>query len=368
MRCASLLDNWTLQDAFEFLDGELDGSSYPRIKYESGAEVFDWEPVSRDLARFEGFCQLIKHLVLTDEIWVNKDTMQSWTSSAATKPLQGSGIIIGRAYEPTKSEWLPLREDIERRLCWNESLREQFEANKRAFISKSSDADPRLSALVWGGAGMLARAAYSGVLYESHCLRADLFRKSGFLPGPEGPLDHVQSFVRTKRVQLFSKLDSTGFLGALSLPPVVSLVIARAGARDEIIPAALQLRDEFKELRSWLGHWQEALSSEDLTSLLDYQKTLEDVSAYIDNLASSRSTGDTSVQVGVSWLKVSTKAESPINRLKNQYGARAELNKIILSPTGHESIKKLVSLVENENSTPAIKLTRDILSGAQIAQ
>ncbi len=366
MPSSVLMDNWTLQDAFEFLDGELSGSNYPKLEITNDDRGFVWREVPRDLARFEAACQLMHQLVLADEIWVDAQYMSTWSASKSAQSLRNRGIIVGRPFAQIRGEWIDVRKQIEQRLCVNEGLRQRHEANKQLFGTQSAEFDRALSTILWGGAGMLARSAHMRVPYETHPLRGHLVRECEFIGGPKSAHAQTKVFVETQRAKLFQKADESGFFARLNVPPIVVMIAERAEAAEELIPAALTLREELADLRSWIGQWQGAMTVENVAEMLRYKKTLESVARYLDALSTYGPSGDTSVQVGLSWLKVTMKGGSPLNSLINQFGIRAELNELVLQSPGQNAVSKLIDLVAGRNRH-ATALQQEIFIGRRVA-
>jgi hypothetical protein len=223
-----------------------------------------------------------------------------------------------------------------------------------------------LSTTLWGGAGMLARSAYFRVPYDTHPLRGHLVRACGFVAGPTSASTRVKSFIEGQRAQLFQRADDGGFFARLNLPPIVAIVAEQANSADELIPVALELRESFAELRGWLGQWQEALAAENIETVLKFQSTLQSVARHLDAVSSFAPVGETSVQLGLSWLKLTFKTGSPVNSLANQFGVRAELNRLALAAPGHNAVKKLIEFVGGTENLHGVRLQQDILNGGEI--
>ena len=97
-----------------------------------------------------------------------------------------------------------------------------------------------------------------------------------------------------------------------------------------MISIALEMRSDFKDLREWLKIFQNAMTMEDTQELLKKRKELDSVAEYVSaklGLTDGKSTS--SLEAGIGIFKLSLGMGKPINYLKNQFGVRATLNKLI---------------------------------------
>jgi hypothetical protein len=61
-------------------------------------------------------------------------------------------------------------------------------------------------------------------------------------------------------------------------------------------------------------------------------------------------------------LKATVKSGSPMKSLKNRFGVRAALNRLILSQSGTSVLKKLRKIFGEEHSRLGVDFERDYLS------
>lgn len=128
-----------------------------------------------------------------------------------------------------------------------------------------------------------------------------------------------------------------------------------------MIPAAIQLRDNYRGLREWVSEFQDALDSENVSDIFRQRKVFQSVARSLESRFSTGMSGDTTLQLGFSWLKVATKIGSPISWAQNLFGIRAQLNRMILGPTGRNSIKSLLKLFGEENSQRGQLVEKELL-------
>lgn len=123
----------------------------------------------------------------------------------------------------------------------------------------------------------------------------------------------------------------------------------------------MQLRDDYRKLRGWLGECQRALDTEDVKEIAARRKVFESVVKNVDAVTKLSPEGETSLQFGFNWLRVVTKFGSPVNSLIRRvtflaFGAAT--NRLILAPPGQKGFRKLVSAFGEGHSSRGRELER----------
>ena len=270
--------------------------------------------------------------------------------------------MVPKPFQQIRHEWQPARERFIEELCVCPEMRELHARNVSQFAATRENQDPYFSQLIWGGAGMLARAHVLNLPYVAHPLRESWFNRVDALFGQQSAQKRLHGFVTEQRVKVLNRVDSGGYLVRLNLPPVAAVVVQEARHSTDLLRVALQLRSEYGVLRRWLGEFQQALDTEDTNEILDREKLLQSVARQIDACCSALPAGDTTIQIGLSWLKVTARGDSPVNTILNRFGVRAMLNRLVLAPTGKALLPKLCKLFGEENSHIGIKFERDYLT------
>lgn len=356
-----LMDNWTLQNAGELICNGLDGDTAHDLVFSSDGAAFHYAEVSQDVIRFEALCQFLSNIVFADNLFVDAEFASTWIKYAPIKSVQAQGILAPKPFRDVSDQWLLRRETIADELCVNAALLKKHRANKRSYSAKGESSDPFLAQLLWGGAGMLARASYFGLPYVPHPSRERLFRRTRFLSGSSSAETLVKDFITTQRLKLSEQVDGSGFLARINLPAVAVIIIENSADLSDLMKTALQVRREYRHLRNWLGKFQVALDQENTKAILSERKKLESVARHVDSYITLTPAGDTTLQFGLGWLKVATKAGSPGNALKNMFGVRAELNRLILAPAGRKSLKKFLRMLGEENTSRGLAFQKAML-------
>jgi hypothetical protein len=113
---------------------------------------------------------------------------------------------------------------------------------------------------------------------------------------------------------------------------------------------AIQLRAEYRKLRGWIGEFQHALNTEDVRETADRRKVFDSVAKNVDAATTLSPEGQTSLQFGLSWLRVVGKSGSPVNSARNLFGVRAAMNRLILAPPGQRALRRLIGLFGEDHS------------------
>jgi hypothetical protein len=356
-----LIDNWTLQNAGEILCNGLDGGTAHDLVFTKTGANYRYDEVSADVIRFEAVCQFLNNLVFADELYLDGKYADSWVSFDPINKAHAARILIRKPFKELAKEWIPAREAMADRLCVNAPLLKAHRANKRAYAKDGSVKDGFLSQLLWGGAGMLARADHFNLPYIPHPARARLFSRAGIILGTPTASAKLTEFISGERAKIYKRLGGGGAAAEIHLPPVVVQIVESSHDVADLVPTALQLRCDYKKLRVWLAKLQEAFAEENTKEILAHHKELESVARHIDSYGSLAPQGDTTVQFGVSWLKVGFKGGSPLNAIKNMFGMRAELNRLILAPAGYNSVKKFTKMLGEQHTKRGRALAESIV-------
>jgi hypothetical protein len=356
-----LIDNWTLQNAGEILCNGLSGESAHELVFTKTGVNYRYDEVPADIVRFEALCLFLSNIVFSDEIFLDGKYADAWERFEPIKEALAARIIVKKPFKDLLPDWINAREAMADRLCLNAALLKAHRANKRAYAKDGKSKDEYLSQLLWGGAGMLARAEYFNLPYVPHPARAQLFRRVGIILGSPTAGAKMAEFVSSERSKIYKRLGGGGVTAEIHLPPIVVQIIESSRDVSDLVPTALQLRDDYTGVRVWLAKLQQAFSEDNTKAILAHNKELESVSQHLDSYSSSNPQGDTTIQVGVSWLKVGVKAGAPLNTIKNRFGIRAQLNRLILAPAGFKSVKKFTKMLGEQHTTRGRVLTDSIV-------
>lgn len=352
-------DNWSLQEISTLLQNGLEADDAGEIVLENG--IHTYKAIAGAIVQTEALFDFLVDLILRDEILVEEQFTHTWESFQSPL-LEAKALGIVKAYpfltEPEKIAGP--RDRIVQYLCSTESLKVAHQANVEGWNRHKETPDQLLSITLWGGAGMCARSFVYEKSYTPHPLRKRLFINSGFMLPAADAVHQLITFLDDQKVQVSKKIygNDSLFSARINLPAIPLRVIQESNSVDQLISVALQMRDDFSSLREWLKVFQNAIANDDAQKLLTYRKELDSVRQYVTSkLGMGSSDKPVTMEVGMGILKISTKG-NPIESLKNQFGIRATLNKLIFGSNGRPEIAKYINMFGERGTTIGYELER----------
>jgi hypothetical protein len=362
MPVKTLIDNWTLQNAGELIHGQRRGETAHELDVAASTATPQYRGISQDVVAIASLCQLVQHVVLTDGLVADERYSVTWADLPSVSHLQADGLLAPRDFLGFAAHWEPRREALADQLSeCTAGIREQHRRNKQEYAQCGRSSDAMLAQVLWGASGMLARAEFSRLPYSPHPLRERLLIHSRFLSGDQNAQRILQSFVDGQQLKLYQQAQLNGVYGTLRLPPVAVQAINDASALSQVIPAAVQLRSKYAELRGWLGELQRALSVEDIEEILNKQTALRKVADNMDRLiGSSLADGITSVQIGVDFQpKLNVDLRLIRNAFRNRFAIQTQISRLVLSPPGRNAFRRLLRLLGEEHTERGMLIERE---------
>ncbi len=352
-------DNWSLQDITTlFTDGFERDDAHEIIV---NGEQHCYRAVSSAVIQTEALFDFLSDLILRDEVLVDQQFTYAW-DDVQSPILEAKSLGVIRAY-PFLSEAEKIagpRDRIISHICSTESLRLAHQENVEGWNANGTTPHALLSATLWGGAGMCARSFVYEKSYTPHPLRKKLFINSGFMLPAADALHQLTTFLDDQKVKVTKKIygNDSLFSAYINLPALPIRIIQEANSADKLITIALQMRSDFQSLRDWLKMFQNAMSADDTKSLLDYRKQLDSVSQYIDKkIGYGAESKPVTMEAGMGIFKIATQG-NPLESIKNQFGVRAMLNKLVLGGAGRAELKKYVSMFGEKGSEIGYEIER----------
>lgn len=352
-------DNWSLQDISSLLVDGLEHDCAGQIILSEGGHFY--APISSAIIQTEALFDFITDLILRDEILVDEKFAYSWDQTSSPL-LEAKNLGVVRSYpflsEPGKIAGP--RNRIVDHICSTESLRVAHRENVEGWKANKQTPDQLLSATLWGGAGMCARSFVYEKSYTPHPLRKRLFVNSGFMLPASDALHQLKQFLHDKKVNVSRKIygNDSLYSSYVNIPALPIRVIQGSSSPFQMISTALQMRDDFQSLRDWLKMFQNAMANDDSKSLLEYRKQLDSVSDYIDKkIGYGAKSQPVSMEASMGIFKIATQG-NPVENLKNQFGVRATLNKLVFGSVGASALKKYVRMFDEQGSEVGFEIER----------
>ena len=358
-------DNWSLQEITNLFSHGLDPD--PAGEIVINQDHHEYQRALSASLQTEALFDFLTDIVLRDEILVEEKFSHAW-DRVDSPILSAKSLGVVRAY-PFLSESEKLngpRDRIVQRLCTTDSLRAAHQRNVQSWEQRKEVVDPLLSSTLWGGAGMCARSFVYEKGYTPHPLRKRLFINSGFMLPADDSLHKLTTFINDNRIRVSKKIYGNDALYSmyLNLPSIPIRIIQEASSPYDFINLAIELRDEFLDLRTWLKQFQNAMSEGEQSELLKYRAELDSVADHVSSrIGSGVSSRPIAMEANLSIFKMIFSG-NPINSIKNQFGVRATLNKLIFGRNGRQEMAKYIQMFGETGSAVGYELQQHFASDA----
>jgi hypothetical protein len=318
----------------------------------------DYKEISAAIIQTEALFDFLTDIILRDQLLVEEQHVDAWKKEGS--PLEAAdqaGIIRAYPFRGNFNLDGPRTELVDR-LCVTESLRTQHEENTDGWRLYRRTPNQYLSQTLWGGAGMLARSFVTEKGYTPHPVRRNFFQKAGLVLRSEDSLVRLNSKIKEKRASVYKAMHGGDEFYSLyvNMMPLPIQVIQESNSPADLVTTALQLRDEYQELRNWLGCYQSAINNDDFSEVAQYQEILHSISKYVDSKIGAADSNAPTFTAGIGVLKIAIKGD-PVNAIRNQFGVRSMVNKLILSKSGTADLKKFLGFFDQKKSAIGLKVT-----------
>lgn len=355
-----LADNWTLQDVALLLTEGLPVDEAETLILIG--EGHGTAPVPAAITAVEGLFDLLTDIVLRDQILVDKDFTYAWDENGIYTELLQCQVLKPYGFLDYRDRFTDTRAVILDRLLITTSLREAQAKNEEAYALTRRSHDPWLGQVVWGGAGMIARASAFNIPYAPHPVRRRFFELAGLALPATSATGHLTSFIEEQRATVRNSMRGKDRLHSLliSMDPIPLMVIAESRSLSDLIPTAMQLRSRFTGLRGWLGAYQVELDKDDFLAIKAQQRLLKSVGQYVAAEVGSSWVDRATLKAGLTAVDLSLETK-PLNHLLNRFGVRSTINRLIFQPNGREHLTKLLKFFGHNTSKTGYTLTQHFL-------
>jgi hypothetical protein len=356
MSTTALADNMSLQTISQLLTQGLSSDDANLISLDKQAGTHELLTVPYAMVQLDALLSLIVDIVVRETIVVDKAFMDTWTDNRSILSLLSyRGVVDARSIDVKSQVAIFAKQRTLDQLCATPSLQQAQREAEEAARRRDITSNGYHNAIVWGTAGNLGRSAVLGIPYSPHPQRGHLLSQTLMDVSPTSSVvDDVLSWIQTQRASLYASVAGSGRRagGKILLPPIAVTVIEAAKDLDDIIAVALQLRDEYADLRRWLGEVQDAYDSGDLADIQKHRRLLESVEANLKGKADDKY-GKTSLAIGVSWFKYTVPVQvNPLQRV----GVRKTLNTLAMTRSGRQAIDKLLVMLGESDSLLGLNL------------
>ncbi|QMU60795.1 MAG: hypothetical protein GKR92_03445 [Gammaproteobacteria bacterium] len=351
-------DNWSLQCISELLTAGMKDAESHYIKIDRKNDSYGYVSLPYAVIQTEALFDIFTDIILRNQIIVDEEYIHVWNQKGS--PFQSAlnkGVIRSYPFLVDEEKLIDPRNEFVDRLCVTSALKKDHQENSDGWNKNKCSPHEYLSQTLWGGAGMLARGFVYKKGYTPHPVRKRLFIDAGIAMTSEDAVVQLDNLISEKRANISSvniKQDELHSL-TVNMPPLPIKVIQESNSINDLITVALQLREEYQELRNWLGCYQQALSDGSYREISKYKKILHSISQYVDSKMGVIDPNAPTFSISISVLKIARKGQ-PINTIQNQFGIRSMINKLIVSKSGNTEIKKFLNFFEQRNTTVGLKV------------
>lgn len=357
-------DNWSLQSISELLIDGIDPGVGHFINPNIETDSHEYKEASSAAIAIEALFDLITDVILRDQILVDENFSDAWRNkNGPLNKLAEQSVVQTFPFLRDPALLNSPRDEFVDRLCLTSSLKREHQENVLGWQTARETPNPYLSQAIWGGAGMLSRAFVYEKGYTPHPVRKRLFQKAGIALSDTDAVLRTCSTIDEKRASIRTLQGSGNELHSLhiNMEPLPIKVIRESNCPADIPVVALQIREEYVELRNWLGLYQQSISSGDYKDIQKHRKILVSISQYIDSTMGKTSADAATFTAGIDTLKIALKG-NPINNLKNQFGVRSMINKLILERSGSTELKKFLKFFGHHNTSTGLKIVEHFSS------
>lgn len=355
-----IADNWSLQDLSLLLREGLPTDDAETLVL--SADGHGTTSLPSAIIALEGLFDLLTNIVLRDQILVDKAFTYTWDEESYSDLLQGQ-IVKPVSFLDHEDLFSETRAVIVERFLLTNSLREAHKRNVERYARTGQSHDPWLGQVIWGGAGMLARASTFNMPYSPHPVRRRFFELVGMALPASSATANLTSLIDETRATVRNAMRGHDRLHSLqlSMDPIPVMVIAESVSLSDLIPTALQLRSSFAGLRDWLGAYQIELGKDDFRAVKAQQQLLKSVNQYVTAEVGTSWADRATLSAGLNAVDL-TVAMKPLNFIRNKFGVRSTINRLIFQPNGRAQLAKLLKLFGHETSGTGVAVTQHFMA------
>lgn len=351
-----IIDNWLLQDIGSCLSDGLSHDYDDQIVIDKQSDSHTITQIPESCIQIEALFSFLIDIVFRDTLIVDSDFTETWSEhDNHFLNLVNSGLLRTIKFRDHEKKLTEPRSLIVEKLCVTSSLLELQKLNEESWEQNKKPHNEYFSAVIWGCAGMLSRSHVFEAPYSGHPLRKRVIEQSIWKSDIDDATSKVLQWIDSERMNFyeFASENYNSKQALICLPPVIIEIIEESSDVYDLIPTAFDLRDKYRQVRNWLKEVQDAIDNEDPKKILKFKKILNSVSKDINNLVNAEKFGN--ITIGTGGISIDL-GVNLINKIRNKFGIRHQLNQHIFTSSGRNSLKKLFRMFDENNSRLAIDI------------
>ena len=267
-----LADNWAYETVAElYSEGPRDLSVGV---VQVGVDELSWRGECWAGVALESLLSILSGVVLRDRFFVEERYIGGWLcEDSPVLSLHAGGMLIPF---PEPEQVRPIRSELYRKLFHTPSLQRAHQKNIDIWRSTGAPPGGYDSQILWGSVGYLARSAALGVTYAGHPARRRFLAQTSLASGLDDAASITIGALDELRLRHFVSAGglASSLLG-LVVPPLLSDIIEEARTPEDLFRVALQHREQYRDLRRWLAHFQQALNDRDVPRIKEYHDAID---------------------------------------------------------------------------------------------
>lgn len=328
-----LMDNWLLQDAANVLArGPVDDETTAVGRHGL------IQNVPRTAVEIQSLVDLLTAIVLRDELHVEDDWTGAWAHKTSLATLKQSGVVCPFPFRGLEGLHGTTAMVVQK-VCQTDYLKRIQAENERSWAEKGRPAHSHESAVMWGGAGYLARAHLKSLTYQGHPARMSLLKETVFAKRRthEDAGAETRAWLNERRAKLLGLAypSPERAPAPILLPAVAFEIIRECKSPDEMLGVSFQVRDRYTPLRRWLSAFDVALQVGDPRVLREHRDVLDE--AWTEAQGLIQPNAGTRTSMLTDCVLAGAQDGQAIR-------CRALLQSLLLAPTGGAQLDQLLAL------------------------
>lgn len=359
MSSGVIIDNWALQEIGAFLSQGPQDERSSEIKIDVRSDSHEFIGASRLGQQVEALFDLLVDVVLQDTIFVDSAFTNAWNETGGYfQPLVRPGLLRPFPFLDQEAALAEPRRLVVGEMCVTSSLRDIQRRNEESWREHGRAADPYMSALVWGTAGMLSRSHVFDAQYHACPQRKRLLEQVPLVSPRREAASELSEWLDTERLRIYQVTTPTRIArrATLVLPPIIAEIVAEVRTPGDLMRVAYQKRDDYRLVREWLREIQDGLNSDDAAPALKFAKSLGSISRDLDKKLGTAKPGAVSLSISAGFLSVNFDV-SRLFGIQRRFGVSAVLNRMLLADRGGSTLRKLLGLFGREYEPLEASLT-----------
>jgi hypothetical protein len=340
-----LIDNWTLQEIAHILNHGLATS---RSKIYTGHKL-DPSAVPSAAIQIDSLFNILLDLILRDKLVVDGQWTKTWLGKNEILDLiHSKGFIESYEFE-LDEDFYDSRDYILDSINLDKAVVKKHHDNVAYWKKHTKNKHEVVSVVVSGTAGYLTRGNILSSAYSPHPIRANFLKSTRLHRTKPNAHDVTMQFIERERIKLIRRAygDDAFTVSKLILSPLIIEMIESSSSVNDLFLTAFQMRTSYQKFRKHFSSFQKAMDEGDLKKIQAYGNMLSEISP---NETKDKKYGGTELSLGSGLIKLNKIPLPSLVSIKNRFGIRSSIKKLIFKNASEGSIDKLFGFFDERNN------------------